>query len=275
MKLLLPSIFLPLLITAPVFAGPEEDLAAFQSLYKKRFPNIELQAHKDGAYALDESKREQWLEMEDFPPYEIAVDEGVEFYEETFPNGESYADCLGENAPAVKQNYPRFNAKSGTVETLEQALNVCRTVNGLSTLDYRGEEMAAITAYISMESRGMKTQVIIPGDDRALAAYNAGKKFYYQRRGQLNFACSSCHVENAGLNLRAETLSAAIGHTTHWPVYRGKWEKVGSLHERFRECNVQVRAEPLEHQSDSYRNLEYFLTYMNNGMELNGPASRN
>jgi sulfur-oxidizing protein SoxA len=30
----------------------------------------------------------------------------------------------------------------------------------------------------------------------------------------------------------------------------------------------------LEPQSESYRNLEYFLTYMSNGLELNGPASR-
>ena len=74
--------------------------------------------------------------------------------------------------------------------------------------------------------------------------------------------------------LRAERLSAAIGHATHWPVYRGKWERVGVLHRRFQECNSQVRAEPLPHQSESYRNLEFFLTYMSNGMELNGPASR-
>jgi sulfur-oxidizing protein SoxA len=40
------------------------------------------------------------------------------------------------------------------------------------------------------------------------------------------------------------------------------------------ECNSQVRATPLDPQSESYRNLEYFLTYMANGLELNGPASR-
>ena len=274
MKHLLCSVFLSCLVATPTFAGPNEDLAAFQAFYLKRFPQLELQAHQDGAYALDEAKREQWLEMEEFPPYEIAVDDGTELYAETFPNGKSYADCLGENAPAIKQNYPRFDAEKGTVETLEQVLNSCRVENGLPALDYLGEDMAAIMAFIAMESRGLKTNVLIPDDKRAIAAYDAGKQFFYERRGQLNFACSTCHVESAGRMLRAERLSAAIGHTTHWPVYRGKWERVGTLHKRFQECNVQVRAEQFEAQSEIYRNLEYFLTFMSNGMELNGPASR-
>jgi len=274
MKHLLRSVCLSLLVAAPTFAGPNEDLAAFQAFYLKRFPKLELQAHKDGVYAIDAAKREQWLEMEEFPPYEIAVDDGAELYAEAFPNGNSYADCLGENAPAIMSNYPRFDAEKGSVETLEQVLNSCRVKNGLQALDYLGEDMAAITAFIAMESRGMITNVVVPDDERAVAAYEAGKQFFYERRGQLNFACSSCHVESAGRMLRAERLSAAIGHTTHWPVYRGKWERVGSLHKRFQECNVQVRAEPFEAQSEAYRNLEFFLTFMSNGMELNGPASR-
>ena len=57
-------------------------------------------------------------------------------------------------------------------------------------------------------------------------------------------------------------------------MYRGKWQRVGVLHRRFRGCNTQVRAEPFEMQSEIYRNLEYFLSYMSNGLELNGPASR-
>ncbi len=274
MKQFLRNVFLSCLVAAPTVAGPNEDLAAFQAFYQKRFPKLDLQVHKDGVYALDAAKREQWLEMEEFPAYEIAVDDGAELYAESFPSGKSYADCLGKDAPAIKQDYPRFDAEKGAVETLEQVLNSCRVDNGLAALDYLGEDMAAITAFIAMESRGLKTNVVVPDDERAMAAYEAGKKFYYERRGQLNFACSSCHLEHVGRMLRAERLSAAIGHTTHWPVYRGKWERVGSLHERFRECNVQVRAEPFAAQSETYRNLEYFLTFMSNGMELNGPASR-
>ena len=256
------------------WAGPEQDLAALRAFYEERFPDIPLAEHKDGAYALDAAKREQWLEMEEFPPYEIAVDDGAELFEAPLADGSTYADCLGDQAPAVKSQYPYWDRARGEVVTLELALNRCRQQAGEAELDYDSEEMAALSAYIAMESRGQSVAVDIPDDPRALAAYEDGKQFYYERRGQLNFACSSCHLQIAGMMLRAERLSATIGHATHWPVYRGKWQRVGVLHRRFQECNSQVRAEPLPHQSESYRNLEYFLTYMNNGMELNGPASR-
>ncbi len=263
-----------LCLALPCQGGPEEDLAAFREFYAKRFPDVELAAHKDGAYALDAAKREQWLEMEEFPPYEIAVDDGADLYDTPFANGGSYGDCLGEGAPAIKSRYPYFDMDRGEVITLEMALNECRAAAGEEVLDWDSEELAALMAYIAMESRGQTVAVKVPDDPGAQAAYAAGKQFYYQRRGQLNFACSSCHLQATGMMLRAERLSAAVGHVTHWPVYRGKWQRVGILHRRFRECNSQVRAEPLPMQSEAYRNLEYFLSYMNNGMELNGPASR-
>ena len=265
---------LGLCLALPCAAGPEEDLAALRDFYTKRFPDIELAAHKDGAYALDAAKREQWLEMEEFPPYEIAVDDGADLYEEALSDGSSYADGLGDGAPAVKSRYPYFDSDRGEVVTLEMVLNECRVAAGDAALDWDSEELAALMAFIAMESRGQTMAVEVPDDPRARAAYEDGKRFYYQRRGQLNFSCRSCHLQSTGMMLRAERLSATIGHATHWPVYRGKWQRVGVLHRRFQECNSQVKSEPLAMQSETYRNLEYFLSYMSNGMELNGPASR-
>jgi sulfur-oxidizing protein SoxA len=117
--------------------------------------------------------------------------------------------------------------------------------------------------------------VEIPEDDpKALEAYETGKQFYFARRGQLNFACASCHASSSGTTLRTEILSPAFGHTTHWPVYRSKWGEMGTLHRRFSGCNKQVRAKDFEAQGEEYRNLEFFMTYMNNGLPLNGPGAR-
>ncbi len=274
MMMRISSAVLAALFSASALAGPDEDLAALQAFYEQRFPDIALEAHVDGAYALDEGKREQWLEMEDFPPYEIAIDEGAELFDESLADGSSYSDCLGEDAPVIKQNYPRFDPESGQVVTLELAINDCRVAAGDEAWDYLGPEMNSLVAFIAYESRDEPVSVEVPDDPRALAAYEDGKAFYYTRRGQLNFACSSCHMTMAGNYLRAERLSATLGHATHWPVYRLKWKEVGPLHLRFAECNSQVRAVALEPQSESYRNLEYFLTYMSNGLALNGPATR-
>jgi len=46
------------------------------------------------------------------------------------------------------------------------------------------------------------------------------------------------------------------------------------MHRRYGGCNKQVRAKPLKAQSTTYRNLQYFHTYMSNGMKLNGPSVR-
>lgn len=245
-----------------------------RAFYEQRFPDTPIDAHVDGAYALDAGKRAQWQELEDFPPYELAVDDGAVLFEQPLADGSSYQDCFGDGAPAVKQRYPRFDESRGEVETLALAINRCREDAGDPPWDYLGPEMNALEAFIAYESRGETIAVRVPEDPRAQAAYEDGKAFYYTRRGQLNFACSSCHISMAGNRLRAEVLSATVGHSSHWPVYRLKWREVGPLHRRFMECNAQVRALPLEPQSETYRNLEYFLSYMSNGLLLNGPASR-
>ncbi|HIL94145.1 MAG TPA: sulfur oxidation c-type cytochrome SoxA, partial [Cycloclasticus sp.] len=134
--------------------------------------------------------------------------------------------------------------------------------------------LAKISAYMASTSEDSVLNIVIPNNEKALAAYQAGKQYFYSKRGQLNFSCANCHVQNVGRKARSETLSPALGHPTHFPVYRMAWGNFGTLHRRFASCNKQVRAQPLAGQSEAYRNLEYFLTYMNNGLPINGPASR-
>ena len=72
----------------------------------------------------------------------------------------------------------------------------------------------------------------------------------------------------------ADTVSPAFGHATSWPVFRSKWQAMGTLHRRFAGCHNNIRANPYKAQGEEYRNLEYFVTYMSNGLEYNGPAAR-
>jgi sulfur-oxidizing protein SoxA len=253
---------------------PEEDLEAFQNFFAKRFPNVETQDYINGAYAIDPVGRENWEAIEEFPPYEPFIDEGQTMWETPFANGKTYQDCFPDG-PGIAAKYPHWDKTKGMVMTLPLALNNCREANGEKPLKYKKGPINNILSYIAYESRGQVTNVEIPSDDPgALAAYEAGKKFYYTRRGQLNFSCAHCHLQNAGMILRTEILSPALGHTTHFPVYRSKWGTVGTLHRRFTGCNKQVRAKPFKAHGEEYRNLEYFLTYMSNGLPLNGPGAR-
>jgi sulfur-oxidizing protein SoxA len=253
---------------------PEQDLKAFQNFFKKRFPNVETEDFINGAYAIDPAGRENWEAIEEFPPYEPFIDDGKTMWDKPFANGKTYSDCFPDG-PAIESKYPYWDKDKGMVMTLPLALNECLTSNGEKPLKYKKGPINNILSYIAFESRGQITNVEIPKDDpRALQAYEDGKKFYYSRRGQLNFSCANCHLQNAGMILRTEILSPALGHTTHFPVYRSKWGTVGTLHRRFSGCNKQVRAKPFKAQGEEYRNLEYFLTYMSNGLPLNGPGAR-
>lgn len=273
MRNLLFTIFL-VATSLTAYASPEDDRKAVWDFFALRFPELDLNDMINGLYALDKGARDQWIEMEDFPPYEIAIDDGMQLFKLAFANGKSYADCFDNDGIGIRQNYPYFDTNIGEVITLELAINRCRTDNGELPLPWLKGELAAISAYMAYTSRGNKLKVVIPDDPRALAAYESGKQYYYTRRGQLEFSCSSCHLQTAGSLIRADRLSGLLGQATHWPVYRSKWGDTGTLHKRFIGCNEQVRAKPYAAQSRQYRELEYFLSYISNGMEVNGPASR-
>jgi len=136
------------------------------------------------------------------------------------------------------------------------------------------DEMAALTAYMAFTSRGKPFDIKIPGDPRALEAFENGKRYFYTRRGQLNFSCASCHVQNPGERIRAEILAPALGILNAMPIYRSEWGGMGTISRRFTTCNVQTRGVPLDPQSDEYRDLEYYLSYVSNGLPISGPGAR-
>jgi sulfur-oxidizing protein SoxA len=255
-------------------ASPEDDLKAFRGYFLERFPNVPLEEFANGVYAIDPASREQWEAIEEFPPYEIAIEEGEELFNTPFKNGKTFASCFRNGGIGIKSDYPYFDTKSGKVKTVELEINECLEKNGEKPLGYNKGKIASISAYMAYTTRGQTIDVKIPHDQRALDAYENGKQFYYARRGQLNMSCAHCHVDNAGNKIRADILSPALGHLSHFPVYRSKWGGLGTVHRRFGGCNKQVRAKAFKPQSDEYRNLEYFLTYMSNGVPWNGPGAR-
>ena len=257
-----------------VQAGPEEDLKAFRAYFLERFPNVPLEDFANGVYAIDAASREQWEAIEEFPPYEIAIEEGQELFNTPFKNGKTYASCFDNGGVGVRDKYPYFNKDTGKVHTLALEVNMCREKNGEEPLHWGKGKLASILAYMSYTTRGKVINTKVPNDPKAMAAYDKGKQFFYARRGQLNLSCAHCHVDNAGNRIRADILSPALGHVSHFPVYRSKWGGLGTLHRRFGGCNKQVRAKPFANQSEEYRDLEYFLTYMSNGIKWNGPGAR-
>ena len=253
---------------------PVADARAFRDYFTKKFPKVALEDFVNGPYSMNADMHRQWEEKEQFPPYEFALEAGKEMFSRPFKNGKTYADCFANGGIGVRQTYPMFDSTEGKVITLELALNRCREANGEAPYSYVKDEMAALTAYMAFTSRGKPFDIRIPDDPRARNAYQEGKRYFYTRRGQLNFSCATCHVQSPGERIRAEVLAPALGILNAMPIYRSEWSGMGTTSRRFTSCNSQIRGVPLEPQSDEYRNLEYYLSYVSNGLPISGPGAR-
>ena len=271
------------LVAAPFAAQatPDQDLKEFREYFFQKFPNTPKGDFINGVYSIDSASREQWEAFEEFPSYEIFVEKGEDLFNKPFANGKSFADCFPNYKKGIRQNYPYFDTKSNEVVTLEGAINKCLKDNGEEAYKWKTGNIAYVSSYLAYLSRGNSFNIKVPNDPDAMAAYNRGKKHFWAKRGQLNMACADCHYYYAGNKIRADILSPALGHPTGFPVYRNKWagasakgDGMGTLHRRYGGCNKQVRAKPFKAQSDEYKALEYYHTYMSNGLEVNGPSQR-
>lgn len=253
-------------------ASPAEDREAFRNYFKKNMPSNNLDDYVNGVYAFNKDAREQWEEIEEFPPYEIAIDKGEELWGKKFKNGKSFTDCFGD-VSKVRAKYPYHDEAKDDVITLEGSINKCLTDNGEKPFKWKKGNIAAVSAYVAYQGRGGKI-ITEPKTEKAIAWYNKGKNFFYAKRGQLNLSCADCHVYNASKWIRGDNLSPGLGHPSHFPVFRSKWGNLGTLHRRYGGCNKQVRAKPFKAQSKEYKAMEYFQAVMSNGLELNGPGAR-
>jgi len=251
---------------------PEEDRIAMIAHFKQLLPNIKFEDYIFGALAMNPEAMDQYNEVMSFPPFEGDVHEGGLKWETPFKNGSRFSACFKYGGNNVAGNHPYFDDAAGRVVTFENAINDCLKANNEHELKYDSREMALLTAYARSLSNNMKVNIKIksPG---ALAAYENGKQIYYKRNGQLNFSCASCHVDYAGRNIRSEQLSMLVGQATHWPVFRGGTEPV-TLQGRFVGCQKSVRAKPYEFNSTEYNNLEFYVTYMSNGLKMQAPVFR-
>lgn len=266
------SLSAPALYAADPAASAEAQAKEFREFFYKRFPDIKPADYIYGVYALNADARAQFEAMNEFPPYDGAIKEGQAFYNKPLANGKSLKDCLGE-PKGLRAKYPFFDTTTNQVRNLEADLIQCAQAYGETKFDDKSKDLKNVSAYLAYESRGYKVNVSIP-NEKALAAFEDGKRTWYRKTGQLNMACADCHQYHSGQNARSETLSAGIGKTAHFPVWRLKDDGLVTLNDRFFGCVRDTRAKPYKRYGEEYRNLEYFLAYIDNGLEITGPAVR-
>ena len=255
-------------------SDPSVERHAFQQFFHEKFPNLPLNDFAGGPYAVDPKMRRQWQDIMQMPPYDFAVDEGKHLFEMPFHNGKTYASCLRDGGLGTRQLYPYFDSASGHVITLPLALNACRVANGEKALSIETGPIASIAAYLASTSRGKPFAIVVGNDPRALAAFEDGRERFLHAQGNAQASCASCHMQGAGVHPGGPTLAPALGILAAFPIYSSGWGAMGTAARRIRSCDAGMGNKPQAPDAPAYRDLEYFLSFMSNGIAVAGPGAR-
>lgn len=187
--------------------------------------------------------------------------------------GKSCASCHEDvdSLAGLRATTPKVNPANGELWAMEQYVNDCRENRmGAEKWGWDSQDMRNMTALISSVSRGMPMNVQIDGP--AAPFWEQGKEIYYTRYGQLELSCANCHENNSGRYIRADHLSQ--GQINGFPVYRFNTTGLVSVHNRFRGCIRDTRAEPFAVGSPEFVALELYVASRGAGLSVEGPAVR-
>jgi sulfur-oxidizing protein SoxA len=183
---------------------------------------------------------------------------------------------------------PRYFADSDKVEDLESRLLKCMVeLQGLdrdaivrtrfSNLD-RTSDMEALTTFVASRSNGMRMNVRLD-HPREREMYKAGEYLFFRRSGPTDFACVSCHGDEAkrirlqdlpNMTDRKQMQAVVAG----WPAYRGTHSTVRTMQHRLYDCNWQMRLPDLGYVSDMSIALTSYVNYQGNGAVIRVPGVR-
>ena len=229
--------------------------------------------------------------LQDGNPAELWEARGEDLWKQKRgPKGASLEACdVGLGAGVVKGAYaqlPRYFADSDRVMDLESRIVWCMvTLQGVSEADAkrgvfgspdRKSDMEAYVAYVTSQSRGIKMNVAL-AHPKEQEAYRLGEKMFYFRGGTHDFACATCHSEDAkrirlqDLPNLTKTDGAQKAYTT-WPAYRVSQGELRSFQWRLNDCFRQQRFPELLFGSDTSIALTMFLARNANGAAFDAPA---
>jgi len=223
------------------------------------------------------SDETRMLETDSFQnPGMLGVERGAEIWETVEGSaGKSCASCHGNAADSMKgvgASYPKWDEDAKRPINVELRIDKCRVENmGAEPYKFDAADQKALTAFVKHQSLGMPMQLDL-SQGELQSWWDRGKDLYYTRTGQLNFSCSSCHENSMGRMIRADHLSQ--GQVNGFPTYRLKQATLISLHNRFRGCIRDTRAEFPAAFSDPLMALEVYVTWRGTGLSVETPAVR-
>jgi len=256
--------WITLLVSAPLFSDEVTSFAYRDDLD----PSLVRSGYE---WLTKESKALQDDEFEN--PGWLWVEHGRQLF--VSDSGESSCASCHQTSDSMFSSsatrFPRWSDSQQTLINLEGQINQCRELRmARGSLALESPEMLSLTAFISQLARGQPVNV--PLTEEVKPFWQAGRDYFFRRKGQMNLACSQCHDERAGQRLRGDLISQ--GHPNGFPLYRYEWQSLGSLHRRLQDCDAGIRAEPQALGSEIYLSVELYLAWRARGLILESPAIR-
>jgi len=134
--------------------------------------------------------------------------------------------------------------------------------------EWESDQLLAMTTYVKAQSHGMPVNVSIDGP--AHATYEEARRFT-SAAGQLDMSCQAMpRAEQQSPSAHGSFESRANERLSHLSA---ELQALGSVQRRFRECNEQIRAEPLAYGRRSTW-LELYLAGVGKGLPIETPSVR-
>jgi sulfur-oxidizing protein SoxA len=262
----------------PVAVAPisvDRDRAALVAILQKKFPGVPPDDWSLGSTTFTPGLAVIPLGGANATNVNDILAIGRKAWERKFRDGKSLASCFPNGGQRAATNYPQVDGKSGALSTLEDAINACLVLHGEAPFALDSSlTMGATSAYLRSLSIGQKLNVRVASPP-ATEHYLSGRRWFTRRIGEADLACASCHVLQAG-QTREESgkqvgLAAAVGQPMAWPrIEPGGGVRL--LQQQFQRCMDRVGAVPFELGSDPFKQIEYFLGAVSNGLTIRGPV---
>ncbi|APV51716.1 sulfur oxidation c-type cytochrome SoxA [Betaproteobacteria bacterium GR16-43] len=260
-------------LCAPALAigAAEQVRTELAARFQKDLPALPASDYILGGAAFDPALRARLDENANAAQTSGVLEAGRKLFSRKFKNGRSLASCFPNGGKRVAGAYPQYDSRLKRVVTLETAINQCLKANAEPLYDLDDPAtLGAVAAYLRSLSDGQKVAVRVPA--AAEERFDQGRRLYDSRMGQQNWACASCHVQGAGKRYADIPLSPAIGQGAIATAIRDG--KAVTLQARMRECLERMGVAPFAAGSDELNNLEYYLTYLSNGLVMRPNAWR-
>lgn len=208
-------------------------------------------------------------------PLSLWIDQGHEIWDAKCQT------CHGKMSSIVGAvvQFTKWKSKpssKGQLLNLEDQIGVCLAKNTSQKWTNENSEVLAVSVALSDAAKGLRIHIEEPLDLIERQAWqdqmNLAAQIYIKRQGRLNLACTQCHDQKVGVELRSDVISPAF--VTGFPIYRQSWQTAGSIDRRLRACYSGVQALVPPSGSAELRALELFLKKRSEGLVWDGPSIR-